>query len=163
MVKLVGSVRQQKERSTNVFIDIEHGTELVQVKVWVNKGDKCSMALSLRRDASTDHAYMRIIGQVCKFDRQRQIMANNVWPVSWGNELTYHLLKVAHLYKRHVKMQSDAQATGMMGMDMGIGISKMALVSAPPRGVGGGGTGMGMGGYRTFNLKEPLVTQPNQD
>ncbi len=60
-------------------------------------------------------------------------------------------------------MQSDAQATGMMGMDMGIGISKMALVSAPPRGVGGGGTGMGMGGYRTFNLKEPLVTQPNQD
>jgi hypothetical protein len=47
MVKLVKAVHQHEERSTNVFIDIEDGTGLVQVKVWVNKGDKCSMALSL--------------------------------------------------------------------------------------------------------------------
>ncbi len=74
-------------------------------------------------------------------------MANDVRPVSSGNKLRYHLLEVAHLYKRHVKMWSDAQATSMMGMDMGIGIGKMALVLAPPRGAGGRGTGMGMGGY----------------
>ncbi len=153
MVKLVGAVRQHEERSTNVFIDVEVSTGLVQVKVLVNKGDKCSIASSLRRDASTDHAYVRVIGQVCEFDGKRHIMANNVRPVSSGNELTYHLLEVAHSYKRHVKMQSDAQATGMMGMGMGIGIGKMALVSAPPRGAGGGGTGMGMGGYDYYYLE----------
>ncbi len=47
MVKLVGAVHQHEERSTNVFIDVEDGTGLVQVKVWVNKGDKCSMVSSL--------------------------------------------------------------------------------------------------------------------
>jgi aspartyl/asparaginyl-tRNA synthetase len=146
MVKLVGAVRQHKERSTNVFIDVKDGTGLIQVKVWVNKGDKCSMVLPLRQDALTNHAYVHVIGQVCKFDGQRQIVANNVRPVSSGNKLTYHLLEVMHLYKRHVTMRSDAQATDMMGMGMGIGIGKMALVLAPPGGAGGGGTGIGMGG-----------------
>jgi hypothetical protein len=153
MVKLVRAVCQHEERSTNVFIDIKDSTGLVQVKVWVNEGDKCSMASSLRWAASTDHAYVRVIGKVCKFDGQRQIVANNVRPVSSGNELTHHLLEVLHLYKRHVKMRSDAQATGMMGMGMGIGIGKMALVLALPRGAGGGGTGMGMGGYNYYYVE----------
>jgi replication factor A2 len=83
MVKLVGAVRQHEERSTNVFIDVEDGTGLVQVKVWVNEGDKCSMASSLRWDASTNHAYVRIIGQVREFDGQRQIVANNVRPMDY--------------------------------------------------------------------------------
>jgi hypothetical protein len=109
MVKLVGAVCQHEERSMNVFIDVKDVTGLVQDKVGVNKGNKCSMASSLRWDASTDHAYVRVIRQVCKCDGQRQIVANNIRPVSSGNELTYHLLEVAHLYKRHVKMRSDAQ------------------------------------------------------
>ncbi len=68
MVKLIGAVHQHKERSTNVFIDIKDGTGLIQVKVWVKKGGKCSMVLSLKLDASTDQTYVRIIGQVCEFD-----------------------------------------------------------------------------------------------
>jgi aspartyl/asparaginyl-tRNA synthetase len=71
MVKLVGAVHQHKERSTNVFIDVEDGTGLIQVKVWVNEGDKCSMVSSLQWDASTDHTYVHVIGQVRKFDGQR--------------------------------------------------------------------------------------------
>jgi hypothetical protein len=47
IVKLVGAVCQHEERSTNVFIYVEDGTGLIQVKVWFNKGDKCSMAPSL--------------------------------------------------------------------------------------------------------------------
>jgi hypothetical protein len=49
MVKLVGAVRQHKERSTDIFIDVKDGTRLIQVRVWVNVGDKCSMALSLQQ------------------------------------------------------------------------------------------------------------------
>ncbi|KAL3791649.1 hypothetical protein ACHAW5_007436 [Stephanodiscus triporus] len=144
MVKLVAAVRNHEERSTNVFIDVEDGTGLVSVKVWVNEGDECSAAAALRRDAATDHTYIRVIGQVREFDGQRQIVANDVRPVSSGNELTYHLLEVAHSYEKHLRMQSDA-ATGMgmgMGMGMGVGIGKMASV-APPR----GGMGMGAQGY----------------
>ncbi len=89
MVKLVGAVRQHEERSTNVFIDIKDGTGLIQVKVWVNERDKCSMASSLRWDALTDHAYMRVIGQVRKFDGQRQIVANDISMTSEFGERTY--------------------------------------------------------------------------
>lgn len=149
MIKLVGAVRNHEERSTNVFIDVEDGTGLVQVKVWVNEGDECSAAASLRQQASVDHVYIRIIGQVREFDGQRQIVANDVRPVSSGNELTYHLLEVAHSYEKYRKAQSDNCMAGMNGMGMGIGIGKMATISPSPRGVGqqynnttGGGSGL---------------------
>jgi aspartyl/asparaginyl-tRNA synthetase len=71
MVKLVGAVRQHEEMSRNVFIDVKDGTGLVQVKVWVNEGDKCSMASSLRQDASTNHTYVHVIGQVREFNKKR--------------------------------------------------------------------------------------------
>jgi hypothetical protein len=87
MVKLVGAARQHEERSMNVFIDVKDGTGLVQVKVWFNEGDKCSMASSLRWDALTNHAYMHVIGQVREFDGQRQIVANDVRLVSSGTNL----------------------------------------------------------------------------
>ncbi len=80
-------------------------------------------------------------------------MTNNVRPVSSRNKLTYHILEVTHLYKRHVKMRSDAQATGMMGIGMGIGIGKMAFVLAPPQGAGGEETGMEIGGYDYYYLE----------
>lgn len=136
MIKLVGAVRNHEERSTNVFIDVEDGTGLVQVKVWVNEGDECSAAASLRQQASMDHVYIRIIGQIREFEGQRQIIANDVRPISSGNELTYHLLEVAHSYEKYRKAQSDNSMAGMNGMGMGIGIGKMATISPSPRGVG---------------------------
>ena len=138
MVKLVAAVRNHEERSTNVYVDVEDGTGLVQVKVWVNEGDECSAASNLRRDAATDHTYIRIVGQIREFDGQRQIVANDVRPVSTGNELTHHLLEVAHSYEKHVKVQSDADTMGM-NMGMGVGIGKMASLSTPPPPRGGGG------------------------
>jgi hypothetical protein len=145
MVKLVAAVRNHEERSTNVYVDVEDGTGLVQVKVWVNEGDECSAASNLRRDAATDHTYIRIVGQIREFDGQRQIVANDVRPVSTGNELTHHLLEVAHSYEKHVKVQSDADTMGM-NMGMGVGIGKMASLSTPPPPRGGGGVAMGSQG-----------------
>lgn len=150
MIKLVGAVRNHEERSTNVFIDVEDGTGLVQVKVWVNEGDECSAAALLRSEASMDHVYICIIGQIREFDGQRQIVANDVRPVSSGNELTYHLLEVAHSYEKYRKAQSDNSMARMNGIGMGIGIGKIATISPSPRGVGvqqygnnvGGGSGL---------------------
>ena len=138
MVKLVVAVRSSEERSTNVFIDVEDGTGLTQVKVWVNEGDECSAISQLRSAAGREHTYIRVIGQVRDFDGQRQIVANDIRPVSSGNELTHHLLEVAYSYEKYRKMQSDTSLSG--GMGMGIGIGNMASM-VPLQ--GGGGMGMG--------------------
>ena len=142
MIKLVCAVRNSEERSTNVFVDVEDGTGLTQVKVWVNEGDECSAIAQLRSAASREHTYIRVIGQIRDFDGQRQIVANDIRPVSSGNEITYHFLEVAHSYEKYRKMQSDASIMGGMGMGMGIGIGNMTPLQG---GGGGGGIGMGMG------------------
>lgn len=139
MVKLVAAVRSHEERSTNIFIDVEDGTGFAQVKVWVNEGDECSAVSRLRSEASIDHTYIRIIGQVRDFDGQRQIVANDVRPVTSGNELTHHLLEVAHSYEQSLKRQQQ-QASGL-----GYGIGNMAS-NAPPPQTGGMGVGAQQGG-----------------
>ncbi|KAL9189778.1 hypothetical protein ACHAXT_009453 [Thalassiosira profunda] len=150
MVKLVAAVRTAEDRSTNMMIDVEDGTGLTQVKVWVNEGDDCSEVQKMRTACAVDGTYIRIVGQVKEFDGARQIIANDVRPVSSGNELTYHLLEVAHSYEKGLKMREQQQQVGFGG-GMGIGIGNMA--SAPPQnGMGvGQGQGGGMGGGSALN------------
>jgi len=153
MVKFVAAVRSSEERSTNVFIDVEDGTGFTQVKVWVNDGDECSAATKLRAAAATDHTYIRIIGQVREFDGNRQVVANDVRPVSSGNEMTYHFLEVANSYNKGLERQSQVDSKGFGG-GMGIGIGNMAS-NAPPQGGGMGmgaqGQGGGLGGGSALN------------
>lgn len=130
MVKVVVAVRSHEERSTNLFLDIEDGTGFTQAKVWVNEGDECSGVVQLRQNACKDHQYVRIIGQVREFDGTRQIVANDVRPVSSGDEITYHFLEVAHSYEKHMKRQQQGGGMGIGGA-MGYGIGNMA--SAPPQ------------------------------
>mmetsp|Transcript_10277 Transcript_10277/g.21701 ORF Transcript_10277/g.21701 Transcript_10277/m.21701 type:complete len:275 (+) Transcript_10277:71-895(+) len=153
MVKLVAAVRTHEDKSTNLLIDVEDGTGCTQVKVWVNEGDDCSAVTQLRQAASQDHTYIRIIGQVKEYDGMLQVVANDVRPVSTGNELTYHLLEVAHSYEKSLKMQNEVKP---MGGGMGFGIGNMASNAAPPQmgGVGmgaQGGVGGGMGGGSALN------------
>lgn len=150
MVKLVAAVRNYEERSTNVFIDVEDGTGFTQVKVWVNKGDESSAIAQFRKEACTNHTYIRIIGQIWEFDGQRQVVANDVRLVSTGNKLTYHLLEVANSYERGIKMQSQPAVGG--GMGFGIGNMASNAPSQGGMGVGAqGGSGGGMGGGSTLN------------
>mmetsp|Transcript_20567 Transcript_20567/g.44156 ORF Transcript_20567/g.44156 Transcript_20567/m.44156 type:complete len:228 (-) Transcript_20567:254-937(-) len=154
MVKLVAAVRNSEERSTNIFIDVEDGTGFAQIKVWVNEGDDCSAITQLRQAACRDHTYIRIIGQVKEYDGQRQIVANDVRPVSSGNEVTYHFLEVAYSYEKYLKAQKANSGMGAGGM--GYGIGSMAS-NAPPLQTGGvgvgaqGGFGGGLGGGSALN------------
>jgi len=144
MVKLVAAVRSLEERSTNIFIDVEDGTGFAQVKVWINEGEDCS-AISNFRQQCTDHTYIRIIGQVKEYDGARQIIANDVRAVTSGNELTYHLLEVAHSFEKSSKMQQ--QPTSGMGYGIGNMASKNAPLKAESMGVQvQGGQGGGVGG-----------------
>mmetsp|Transcript_20092 Transcript_20092/g.42247 ORF Transcript_20092/g.42247 Transcript_20092/m.42247 type:complete len:283 (-) Transcript_20092:295-1143(-) len=155
MIKLVAAVRNSEVRLTNVFIDVEDGTGFAQVKVWVNEGDECSAISQLRQAASQDHAYIRIIGQIKEFDGARQIVANDIRPITSGNELTYHFLEVAHSFEKSLKMQSEV-ATGSVGMGYGIGnMASNNNVSNTPMPQAGGGMGMsgggGLGGGSSLN------------
>ena len=157
MVKFIAAVRSCEERSTNFFIDVEDGTGMTSVKVWVNEGDECSATSKFRQEAGMEHQYIRVIGQIRDFDGTRQIVANDVRRVTSGNEITYHYLEVANSYERGLKMRSDAamgMATGMMGG--GIGIGNMASSSMPQggsngMGVQGQGYGGGLGGGSALN------------
>lgn len=138
MVKIVGAVREADLRSTNLFVQLEDGTGLIQVKVWVNDGDDPSAISQLRQEACREHSYIRVIGQVREFDGTRQIVANDMRPVTDSNEVTYHFLEVAHSYEKMKKVQSQ-QASGM-----GFGIGNMA--SGGPQGAGIKAAGQGLDG-----------------
>ena len=61
-------------------------------------------------------------------------MANDVRPVSSGNEPTYHLLEVAHSYKKSITIQLEND--NVMGRgEMGFGTVNLALHA--PSQVGG--------------------------
>ncbi|EJK75519.1 hypothetical protein THAOC_02754, partial [Thalassiosira oceanica] len=139
MIKIVGAVREADLRSTNLFVQLEDGTGLMQVKVWINDGDDPSAISQLRQEACREHSYIRVIGQVREFDGSRQIVANDMRPVTDSNEVTYHFLEVAQSYEKMKKMQSG-QASGM-----GFGIGNMAS-GGPPQGGGIKAAGQGLDG-----------------
>ena len=129
MIKVVGAVRSAEDRSTNLYLDLEDGTGLISVKIWVNDGDDCSAIVQMRTAAAQENAYVRIIGQLKEFDGQRQIVANDVRVAEGGNEITYHFLEVAHSFDKHSKGGASSGGVGIGG-GMGYGIGNMA--SNPP-------------------------------
>ena len=144
MIKIVGAVREADLRSTNLFVQLEDGTGLTQVKVWMNEGEDPSAISQLRQEACREHSYIRVIGQVKDFDGSRQIVANDIRPVTDSNEITYHFLEVANSYEKMKKMQSG-QASGM-----GFGIGSMAS-GGPPQGGGIKAAGQGMDAGNALN------------
>ncbi len=150
MIKFVGAVRNSEVRSTNLFLDVEDGTGLMNVKVWVNDGDDCSAIVDLRKKATDrDGKYVRIIGQLKEFDGVRTVVANDVREVEGGgNEVTYHFLEVAHSHERNLKAVS-----GGLGAGMGYGIGNMASAShvPPMQQQQGVGMGQGLGGGSALN------------
>jgi len=144
MIKIVGAVREADLRSTNLFVQLEDGTGLTQVKVWMNEGEDPSAISQLRQEACREHSYIRVIGKVKDFDGSRQIVANDIRPVTDSNEITYHFLEVANSYEKMKKMQSG-QASGM-----GFGIGSMAS-GGPPQGGGIKAAGQGMDAGNALN------------
>ena len=134
MVKIVGAVRSFDNRSTNYVIDLEDGTGLMVVKVWVNDSDDCSGVIQMREAACKDHTYIRIIGQVRDFDGQRQVVANDVRPVSSPNEIAYHFLEVAYSYEKHRKRDQATGGNIRTGGGLVYGIGNMASNPPPQRG-----------------------------
>lgn len=130
MVKLVGCVRSYEQKSTNLTIQIEDGTGLIDVKTWMNEGDDCSAVANLRNECCVEHAFIKVVGQVKEFDGRRHIQATDIRPLTTKNELTYHLLEVAHSFDKYEKRKGSG-----MGVGMGYGIGNMTSM---PKAMGAG-------------------------
>ncbi len=63
---------------------------------------ECNGARELRRKC-TINSYVRVIGVVADDFNIRTIIASDVWPMSCGNKITYHLLEVVYSADKVVK------------------------------------------------------------
>lgn len=124
MVKIVGCVRSFEQKSTNLAIDIEDGTGMIEAKTWMNEGDECSAVANMRQECCQDYAFVRVIGQVKEFDGKRHIQATDIRLLGTKNEFTYHLLEVAYSFDKYQK-RKESGGVGM-GVGMGYGIGNMS-------------------------------------
>lgn len=145
MVKIVGCVRSFEQKSTNLTIEIEDGTGLMEVKTWMNEGDDCSAVANMRQECCQDLTCVKVVGQVKEFDGKRHIQATDIRPVSTKNEITYHLLEVAHSFDKYQKRKESGTGVGM-GVGMGYGIGNMSMPKTMGANVsmnqGGGGNSL---------------------
>src|SRR5210317_547140 len=86
MVKLVGCVRSFEQKSTNLTIQIEDGTGLLDVKTWMNEGDDCSAIANMRTECCEDYAFVKVIGQVKELDGRRHVQATDIRLLGTKNE-----------------------------------------------------------------------------
>lgn len=109
-VTFIGVVRQITTNATNVIYQIDDGTGMVDVRVWLDtqtNGDKY-------RDVS-EWSYVRVIGSVKSFQTRRYVATGHLRRVKDANEIFYHKLDAIHahqLTKKATGGQTDANGSG---------------------------------------------------
>ncbi len=88
-----------------VQIDVEDGTGLVRVILWMK--EKECMAQHRIIHKCNSHHYICVIGEVQDYYGVHKIIAFNVRPVSSGNEVTHHFLEVAYSFEKRLEYLED--------------------------------------------------------
>jgi replication factor A2 len=105
MVKLVGAVRNFCVNIKHVQIDVEDGTRLVQVILWM-KEKECTAQSLLIHECNSNH-YIHVIGEVKDYYGVHETIAFDVQPISSGNEVTHHFLEVAYTFEKRLEYAED--------------------------------------------------------
>ncbi len=87
-------------------MEIEDGTGRMQVVLPCPQCLECSGAVDLCRKC-TINSYVRVISMAADDFNIRTIIASDVWPVSSGNKITYHMLEVAYSADKVMKKQME--------------------------------------------------------
>jgi len=118
LVKVVGAIVHYHIYWNNDGIGIEDDTGKIRVVLARCQNLECSGVKELYPKCAIN-TYVRVIGMVKDDFNLRTIVASDIWPVSTGNELTYHLLEAAYLavkvMMRHMKEKLDAE---LMDVDL---------------------------------------------
>jgi hypothetical protein len=105
MVKLVGAIRNFCVNIKHVQINMKDGTRLVRVILW-RKEIECTAQRCLI-DKCNSNCYIRVIGEAEDYYGADEIIAFVVRPVSSGNEVTHHFLKLAYLFEKRLEYAED--------------------------------------------------------
>ena len=93
-------------------MEIEDGMGQMRVVLPHPQCPECSGAVELRRKCTID-SYVCVIGMVADDFNIRTIIASDVWPVSSGNKITYHMMEVAYsadkVMKKQIEEKLDAE------------------------------------------------------
>ncbi len=87
-------------------MEIKDGTGRMRVVLPHPSCTECSGAVELCSKC-TINSYVRVIGMVADDFNIRTIIASDVWPVSSGNKITYHLLEVVYSADKVMKKQME--------------------------------------------------------
>jgi hypothetical protein len=99
-------------------MEIEDGTGRMRVVLPRPQCSECSGAVELRCKC-TINSYVCVIGMVADDFNIRTIIASDVWPVSSGNKITYHLLEVAFSADKVMKKQMEEKFDAkLMAVDL---------------------------------------------
>ena len=119
-VKLIGAVRTADKQSTAVTYSIEDGTGIIDVKEFVN--DELPAMVQAREEATQDHVYVCVIGQVKDYDNKKSIIGNSVRKIESMNQFTHHMLEVAYSAEKYKKADQIVGAPqGGFGAPAGVG------------------------------------------
>lgn len=97
MVAMVGEVMEISESSTSVVYKLDDRTgPWVKVQKWMDDQDPSDQS---ERAATREGMYVRIVGHIRAFNKQRSVTAFHVRPLDDFNVLSHHLAEVlyAHL------------------------------------------------------------------
>jgi hypothetical protein len=103
--KLVGVVWNFRVNIKHVQINVEDGTGLVRVILWKEQKE-CTAQHQMIHECNINH-YIPVIGEVEDYYGVHEIIAFDVWPVSFGNEVTHHFLEVAYSFEKRLECAED--------------------------------------------------------
>ena len=99
-------------------MEIEDGTGRMRVVLPRPSCTECSGALELHRKC-TINSYVCVIGMVADDFNIQTIIVSDVWPVSSGNKITYHMLEVAYSADKVMKKQMEEKFDAeLMAVDL---------------------------------------------
>jgi hypothetical protein len=101
----------------NFIMEIEDGTGQMQVLLPRPQCLECSGAVELHREC-TINSYVCVIGMVADDFNIQTIIASDVWPVSSGNKITYHMLEVAYSADKIMKHMEEKFDAELMAVDL---------------------------------------------
>ena len=135
-VQIVGAIKTISDNSTNILYEIEDGTGLIEVKKWLDTSMPDPISNSDSKQL-TEHMYVKVVGQIKDYDGKKMIVADSIRPLTTGNELTHHCLRVVFEAEQALRA-SQYVAAAPMAMMGGVGGGGMHSA-----GVGFGATNAG--------------------
>jgi len=130
-LKLVGTLVEPQEHSTNLNFKLNDGSGTIECKQWIEKDATTFGKLRSLREG----LLVRVVGNLREYEGKVHVLVFDVTPITDWNELSYHILDIVltHLQNTRGPIPGSMAPGPMMG------------VTSTPSAVRGPSTGFGVG------------------